>query len=139
MSVRTHALLALITLALSACGGGGGGGGGNDAQGSATMRPGEDCKSCHSAFTAAGTVYLAADAAANAGVSGASVVIVGTLASLELTTNAAGNFYTTQAYGFPATVTVTAPGQAAQSMVLEDARYSGCGSCHGAGGRVHSP
>lgn len=138
MSVRTHALLAVLLLALSACGGGGGGGG-DDVQGSATMRPGEDCKSCHANYTAAGTVYLAADAAANAGVSGASVVIVGPLASVELTSNAAGNFYTTQAYGFPATVTVTAPGQTARSMVLDDARYSGCGSCHGAGGRVHSP
>ncbi len=128
-------VFALLSLSLAACGSGAG----EDHQGSATMRPGEDCVSCHHGFTAAGTIYGASDAASGAGVSGASVTIDGQSASVVLTTNSVGSFYTTQAFGFPATVTVSAPGQAARSMGLEGSAYAGCGSCHGTGNRVHSP
>lgn len=68
------------------------------------MRPGEDCLSCHSegagrrapTWSAGGTVYDRADAAANDGVEGVDVVLSrpdgGMIETLR--TNAAGNFYT---------------------------------------------
>lgn len=125
---------AALLLALAACGGGDG------KEGSATMRPGENClaSGCHTNFTAAGTVYASATAPAGAGLSGVTVTLVGPLASVAVTTNAVGNFYTTQAFGFPATVTVSG---AAVDMAseLQAAAHGGCGSCHGAANRVHTP
>jgi hypothetical protein len=125
---------AALLLALAACGGG------DAVEGSATMRPGENClaSGCHTNFTAAGTVYGSAAAAPNAGLSGVTVTIDGPAASEVLTTNSAGNFFTTRAFGFPATVTVSG---AALNMAaeLQSAAHGGCGSCHGAGNRVHTP
>jgi hypothetical protein len=68
------------------------------------MRPGQDCLSCHSdgagrgapTWSAAGTVYAAADAKAEAGLPRVDVLLTTAEGSLieKLVTNAAGNFYT---------------------------------------------
>ncbi len=140
MPFRASALpfAAALTLALAACGGAGGGG----EHGSPTMRPGEDCLGCHDGqtatrYTAAGTVY--SNANGTAAVSGASVVIAyGTNLSqtLSTTTNSAGNFFFTQAFTYPATVTVTGVGL---NMSMPNAGFAGCNSCHTVAGqgRVH--
>jgi hypothetical protein len=125
---------AALLLTLTACGGSDGA----RPSGSPTMRPGEDCLSCHGSFTAAGTVYGAVAAAAGAGLAGATVTIDGSTASVTLTTNAAGNFYTAQAFGLPASVTVSYGG-AAVHMAGAIATRAGCASCHGAALRVHVP
>jgi phosphatidate phosphatase APP1 len=123
----------VIGLALSGCGN----------EGSATMRPGEDCLSCHSsgqdAFTLAGTVFGDASAAASSGLSGVTVAITdknGT--KVTLTSNAAGNFYTSQALAFPVSVQVQSGTAVAQ--MHSPAERGGCNGCHAASsslGRIH--
>jgi hypothetical protein len=89
-------------ITLSACGSSG-----DDETGEITgplMRPGEDCLSCHSrnsgrdapVWSAAGTVFPSAEAAASEGVAGVSVHLFDDGGELieTLTTNRAGNFYT---------------------------------------------
>lgn len=137
MSFRATALpfATALVIALAACGGTDGKG-----EGSPTMRPGEDCLGCHDGqtatrFTAAGTVY--SNASGTAAVSGATVVIAyGSGQSITTTTNSAGNFYFTQAFTYPATVTVTGVGL---NMSMPSAGYAGCNYCHtgGSTGRVH--
>jgi hypothetical protein len=114
-------LAACLGLSLSACGG-------DDGAEGPTMRPGANCLACHG-FTAAGTVYTSGGAAA----SGVSVTIAGASRSIPLTTNSAGNFYTSEAITFPANVTV---GGGGASMT---AARGDCNTCHsGAGtGRIH--
>jgi hypothetical protein len=68
------------------------------------MRPGQNCLSCHSpdsgrgapTWTAAGTVYARADAAADEGVAGVDVRFESPDGAVlqKLTTNSVGNFYT---------------------------------------------
>jgi hypothetical protein len=131
-------LLSLLSLlALLACGGTGA----EQAQGAATMRPGEDCLSCHAGFTAAGTVYGSADAAAGDGVPGVTVTIVGADADVVVTTNAAGNFHTTAPFGLPASVSLALGGttRAMGPTQLTARAHGGCASCHPAGSRVHLP
>lgn len=123
----------VIGLALSGCGD----------EGSATMRPGEDCLSCHSsgenAFTLAGTVFGESSAAASTGLSGVTVTITdknGT--KVTLTSNAAGNFYTSRALAFPVNVEVQSGTAVAQMFSAAD--RGGCNGCHAASssmGRVH--
>ena len=103
------------------------------------MRPGEDCLGCHGNFTLAGTVYAAATAAADQGVAGIDVAVVPSSGpSFALTSNAAGNFYTTRTdFAFPVTVSVT-DGLTTLAMPMA-ADGGGCNGCHGAGSRIFLP
>ncbi len=156
MSLRALALAsAAILLTLAACGGGSGGGGGGGSS-SATMRPGENClaSGCHAGsttttvFTAAGTVYASGSAAADQGVGGVTVKItdvnhpVGS--PITLTTNGAGNFYTSVPIDFPSASVSLQSGSSTMGMSFSgagagNAAGGGCASCHVAGGRVHVP
>ena len=137
MRPRLAAALA-VTLALAACGG--------EEEGSATMRPGANCLSCH-AFGAAGTVYGRGDAAAGDGIAGVTVTLVGSGPgqTVTRTTNAAGNFYTTATLTPPLVVTLVAGGNTItvdhSGVAGADAPGAGgCASCHHPGGvkpRVH--
>lgn len=137
--MRASPILAgLLALALAAgCGedeGEGGPCGGSDA----TMRPGDDCVSCHGNFRAAGTVYASVTAGPCDGISGALVRItddVGTV--VTRTTNAAGNFYATQALVPPLRVEVTSGGTTVP--MIGTAPHGACNECHGATFRVHVP
>jgi hypothetical protein len=122
----TLAALALTALAVAACDGG-------DDEGP-NMRPGSNCLSCHSgggeapAFTAAGTVYGAGNAAADTGVTGAVVTLTGSGSGqvVTLTTNAAGNFFTGRALTPPIAVSIALGGQTAAMSGPSGA----CASCH---------
>ena len=135
--------VSVVTLALStmvACGQSAGEG---SDEGSPTMRPGEDCTHCHGNFTVAGSVFPTANAATNQGVAGVVVTLVDANGkSIALTSNSAGNFYTSEAVQFPADVTVVT-GTTTQTMPA--APNGSCNSCHtlppqsNAPGRVHAP
>jgi hypothetical protein len=110
-------------------------------EGSPTMRPGEDCLSCHASgdkiFTAAGTVFDSS----SAGVSGVSVVITDSNGTkVTMTSNSAGNFYTSQALAFPAAIELQYNGTTVQ-MGSQPGK-GGCNSCHsgsGSLGRIQVP
>lgn len=119
--------------------------------GSEYMHPGGDCIGCHSSrpftptFTAAGTVYDDLDAAEDcAGTSGATVEITGADGKvLSLTTNAAGNFHTSEPIALPYKIRVL---RGDQENVMQTPQSTGaCNSCHtqagknGAPGRVLAP
>lgn len=115
------------------------------------MRPGEDCLSCHSAdsgrgapvWSAAGTVYPRADAAAHEGVPGAEVRLSAPDGSLiaKLTTNAVGNFYTPLPLPPGFRVAVEFDGQSIEMPCSPPGGL--CNFCHGdppagrATGRIH--
>lgn len=133
MSFRATALpfATALVIALAACGGADGKG-----EGSPTMRPGEACLGCHdgqaaSKLTAAGTVY--SNANGTAAVAGATVVITDGTRTLTKTTNSAGNFYFTESFSYPATVTVTGVGL---NMTIQDSHYVDCNYCHDPSGPV---
>jgi len=102
--------------------------------GGSTMCPGSDCLSCHG-FRAAGTVF-AADGVTT--VDGASVALTDKNgATVNRTTNSAGNFYTSSALAFPLQrVTITKGGATAQML---DVGAGGCNGCHDAAFRVRLP
>ncbi len=110
-----------------------------------TMRPGDNCLGCHdgataTAFTAAGTVYASATAAEGEGIAGATVTIAGATRTVSTDTNAAGNFFITDAFGFPATVKVTRNGTTrTMSTPLTKGGCAASNLCHPAAGRVHVP
>jgi hypothetical protein len=111
-----------------------------------TMSPGSDCLSCHTGgdaprFTAAGTVYPAGDAAS--GIAGVTVTLTGSGGgqTVTLTTNSAGNFYTSAALTAPIDVVLDGNGG---TVTMVNHNPGDCGSCHappaGNGGapmRVH--
>jgi hypothetical protein len=89
------------------------------------MSPGQDCLACHD-----GTQAVKWTAAGTWG-SGAGRVITLTDAAgrtVSLTTNAVGNFYTSQALTFPLTA------RAGGELMPGPVTYGGCNRCHGAGG-----
>ena len=115
------------------------------------MRPGEACIGCHASsieapkLTIAGTVYATAHEPDDCnGASGATVQITDASgATLTLTTNAAGSFYSSAAISFPvhaAVVTSSGTRAMAAAQVTGD-----CNTCHtqagasGAPGRVVTP
>jgi hypothetical protein len=114
----------------------------------ATMKPGEDCLSCHrpggeASFTVAGTVFPVATSATNQGLSGASILITdANNKSLTLTSNSAGNFHTSSAFTFPVSVAIT---HAGNTVTMGSAPNGACNSCHtnppqgSAPGRVSVP
>lgn len=132
---------AALLLSLVACGGDSKAAGTSPTTDRSTMNPGQDCmkSGCHTNFTAAGTVYAAGDAAAEAGVAGATVTITDKNgARIVLTSNGAGNFYTSQAIAFPGTVTIASAAGRTRPMNTALAR-GGCNSCHFAPGRIIVP
>lgn len=125
-------LLALCAAAgLAACEGG------NEEEGG-TMKPGANCLDCHSGgehrFTLAGTVY--ADTGGSAGLSGATVAVsdAGGNPLFTLTTNAVGNFYTSQA--IPASIQVTVSHGGLSSSMPGGVSEGGCNRCHVPGRRI---
>lgn len=103
------------------------------------MAPGSACISCHREFSAAGTVYGNGTAAADAGLAGVTVTITGNNGRTRtLTTNAAGNFYTSENLTTPLTITVTS---ASGSRTATGHTSGDCGACHQPGSpspsRVH--
>ncbi len=154
-----------LGLLLSACGGGGdtsgsagggGGGGGGSGGGSTTLshNPGTDCISCHRSggsaaangiFTVAGTVYRSNGTAQTS----ATVQLYpqgGNTAQATMTTDALGNFYTTQPvaslvpapgqqFALGANVVVRPTGGSSRSMPGTITNGS-CNACHSPGGGV---
>lgn len=106
------------------------------------MNAGQACISCHGPggtnprMTVGGTVY--SSATGGSAVSGATVTIIGgDGAKLTLVTGRTGNFYTSSAISFPATVEVS---KCPDTQVMTDTISSGdCNSCHSASMRLHLP
>ena len=133
MRISSFLLPALLTATLTACGGG-------DDESHATMSPGQDCMraGCHlGQFTVAGTVFPSPTSPASAGLANVRVVITdATRAVTELTSNAAGNFYTGKAMAWPLQVSVVRNGQTTEmSSPLSSAAEGACASssCHSLG------
>lgn len=119
-----------------------------------TMRPGEQCLSCHRSdgqasrvpWTAAGTVFRSATSTADEGVEGATVEIVDATGKIErLTTNSVGNFYTRTPLTKPLQMSITYQGKTAKMPRPLDAEGA-CNACHshpdpigGALGRIRIP
>jgi hypothetical protein len=123
-----RALLLLVLAGVAAC----------DANGP-TMKPGENCQSCHHDFTVAGTVFPDAQAQAGQGLSGVTVTVVDAdQKTLVLTSNSAGNFYSTQAVAWPAAITLSLGDRTA---TMGSASGGACASCHTTSGqgRVYLP
>jgi len=128
---RLTPLALLGSLLLAGCGG-------KEEDEGPLMAPGQDCLACH-AFAAAGTVFASATSAQ--GVAGATVVLrsPGTGAVLaSLTTNAAGNFYTSAALPSSFDIEVTSGGQT-RTMTAGSRTVRACNGCHDASFRVHVP
>jgi len=114
------------------------------------MRPGEDCLACHDGtrreaprFTVAGTVFDSSTAASSAGLGGVTVIITdANSAQTRLTTNAAGNFYTSKTIAPPYAVAVEHAGT--RFAMAAPPSTGGCASCHssppanGAPGRIYA-
>jgi len=96
---------------------GGGSGGTNTTLG--LMAPGQDCSTCH-AFSVAGTVFDSL----GKGVPGV-IVVVG---DVTLSTNEAGNFFSTATVAFPAPVELRAGGRAVP--MAAPAPSGACNGCH---------
>jgi hypothetical protein len=119
-----------------------------------TMRPGEQCLSCHRAggqaatriWTAAGTVFASETSAADEGVAGAVIEITDKTGKTEkLTTNDVGNFYTRVPLEKPLKMRITYQGKSADMPIALDAEGA-CNACHsfpdaigGAKGRIRVP
>lgn len=104
------------------------------------MRPGQNCLRCHfqdSGFdapiwSAGGTVYPAEDSAAQEGVSDVRVILEDDEGKVvELTTNAAGNFYTDEPLADLYWVSIEHDGERADMPVPVPA--GSCNACHSPG------
>lgn len=113
------------------------------------MNPGDDCLSCHGGgegggFSIAGTAYADPHANADAGVDGVKIWVTDATGKVTtLTSNAAGNFYTSQHVQPPLSVEVERSGQTiAMSRTVST---GACNACHnvpgadGAPGRLYAP
>jgi hypothetical protein len=138
-------------------GGGGDGGGGGGGDGGANVacepaatqlpngehNPGTACLACHNGtlgplFTLAGTVFTAADGATP--VAGGTVILRDAAnVEIKLITAQNGNFYTTQAFQAP--LTVSASKCPDTKAMMAAAEVGECNSCHqpGMAGRIHLP
>ncbi len=116
---------------------------GEDDEDEENMLPGSACLTCHSEgempeddepdkwFSAAGTVYLDAD-----GFDPAQDVTIRIVdrddMTIEFTSNSAGNFYTTDAFEFPAEVEIEVDGNIlAMVGKLQDGNCNRCHACTG--------
>lgn len=103
------------------------------------MRPGEDCLSCHGggtgpeegpAWSAAGTVYAASNAAPDTGLSGAFVHVTDKNGlSFTLRSNLAGNFYTSEPLAFPLQ-RVCVERDGLLRCMQDQVRSGSCNTCH---------
>ena len=113
------------------------------------MTPGQDCQQsgCHGpdqgrrAFSLSGTVFPQIGSVAESGSSNVTIIVTDAQGkTTNLTSNAAGNFYTDDALTFPVFVAVQA-GTTVRHME-PSLTYGGCNQCHdipptgSAGGRV---
>jgi hypothetical protein len=106
-----------------------------DEGGGPTMRPGQACLSCHDDFSAAGTVY--ADMNGSAARSGVTVTLVDDASqTVNLTSNSAGNFYTSESLTFPVTIHVVS---GTDEATMLSANSGDCNSCHSASGSAGAP
>jgi len=155
--MRSMILLAVVVVMAAACGGGSSvpencasgdaWSGGNEE--SSLMNPGQDCVACHTAqqegprFVIAGTVAGATNDDDNCnGLEGVKVQITGNDGQvLELTTNAAGNFFAKEGQAtvaLPYKVKVIGP--TGKTSAMNTAQSTGsCNSCHTAAGANGGP
>ena len=110
------------------------------------MNHGQACLSCHSgsnpasgiAMTLAGTIY--GTATGGTAVSGATVTVTGSNgAKITMVSGSNGDFYSTSAISFPATVTIS---KCPNTQTMPTTISSGdCNSCHNnsANPRIHLP
>lgn len=137
ISILLGALCSAAALALGAgCGEGEGGEG-------PTMKPGEDCTSCHH-FTVAGTVFSKPNDPTSGGVSGVTVTVTDSNGvAVKLTTNSAGNFYSSAALTPPLSAQLDYAGRHVQ--MGRTVPTGACSSCHtdppqnAAPGRTYAP
>jgi len=99
--------------------------------GSPTMLPGAACMTCHSAFTAAGTVFSTPTSDCSLGASGVRVEILDSTGRTAITmvTNSSGNFYTQERLPSPYRARVTATDGTSQTMTIMQTNGS-CAHCH---------
>jgi hypothetical protein len=106
---------------------------------SSSHNAGRDCTSCHRDFTVAGTVYGASGSSALAGATIRFTTAPdggGTLL-LTLTSDASGNFRSSQSLGFGPGVYVDAAGPSGTRSPMKAALPSGaCNSCHDSSKRI---
>lgn len=126
----SRVLLLSMALVLAACSGGEHGEGGEGPE----MSPGEDCLQCHASgehtFTAAGTVFSDPSAPASAGVSGVTVLITDAMGKqVSLTSNAAGNFFTSEPLSMPIHAELHRGSSVAKMQGAVPS--ASCASCHG--------
>ena len=97
------------------------------------MQPGQDCFQCHGqtaqTWSAAGTVFGAAESATSAGVAGTKIYLTDADGrAFTLTSNPSGNFYTAEALKFPLHAEAEVNGV---RMAMSTPVTSGsCNSCH---------
>lgn len=116
----------------------------DEEEGGATMSPGRDCISCHASgegpdYTIAGTVMGAYDDIDDCnGVTDVTVTLTDADGVVTtLTTNAAGNFFSTAELVMPYTVELSAGGQ---TRAMSTAQSDGnCATCHTADGANDAP
>lgn len=125
-------------LACLACGGHD-----DDDKNNALMAPGQNCQACHAPFTVAGTVFGTASADTGTGLAGISVILTdANQVDTTLTTNAAGNFFTSAALALP--LKKTAVVRNGQRTEMGAAPEGACNRCHalpptgGAPGRIYA-
>ena len=104
----TRALLLLAVFGFAACGNEG-----------PLMSPGKNCLDCHH-FSAAGTVYTASGGPADA--------VTVTVGGVTMTSNAAGNFFTSTPITFPALVQLESNGKITDMPLAPN---GACNGCHG--------
>ena len=113
-------------------------------QGSPSMHPGGNCIECHSSgegphFSIAGTVMNDSKDDTNCdGVSGVTIALKGSDGqTVTLTSNGAGNFYSSNAVATPYTVTLTYNGKTRQMTAAQT--DMNCANCHTAEGANGAP
>jgi hypothetical protein len=118
------------------------GGHDDDDKNNELMAPGQNCLACHR-FTVAGTVFGSASADSGSGLAGVSVVITdANSVDTTLTTNAAGNFFSSAALALPLKKAAVVRNGTRTEMGGVPA--GDCNRCHslppvgGAPGRIHS-
>jgi len=111
---------------------------------SATMLPGANCLNCHTGgeaghWTLAGTVFTDIDGGGKS--SGATITVTDAKNQIvTMTSNSAGNFYTTKSVSFPVTAEVEQNGFT--TAMGTEVSNGGCNSCHAcdgaAGGKLYA-
>jgi hypothetical protein len=104
----------------------------------------KNCLACHGSFRVAGTVFGSATADSGSGLAGVTVIITdANQVDTTLTTNAAGNFFTTAPLTLPLKKAVVQRNGTRTEMAGPP--MGDCNRCHtlpaagGASGRIHLP